>query len=279
MKGLTGILFLLMMKTAVAQYYYKDIVLTAQTTEKWKAFQKSKVSDVKLISYETNGQPTEGFECNQTVARDFSSINTFTHGPANPISNLTAFYDTKGLLKKTIDTSDSYQSTTEYEYDANGHIASITNTSLETDNHIKDSEKHEWKYNQNGTPVSMLKIKLDIDTTYVTFKTDEKGNIIEESAIHNRQPLPTIYYYYNNDKMMTDIVRFNVKAQRLLPDYIFEYDANNRVSSMLVVTAGTSDYQKWLYQYNENGLKSMEACFNKKRELLGKVEYQYNYFR
>jgi hypothetical protein len=44
---------------------------------------------------------------------------------------------------------------------------------------------------------------------------------------------------------------------------------------MIVVPAGTSDYQTWKYAYNANGLKQQEACYSKQKQLLGKVEYNY----
>jgi len=261
----------------MAQYYYKDIILTKQTVEKWKAFKENKVGSVNLISFESNGAPTEGFECRQTIAADFLSISTYTRSNSSSVSNLIAYYDPKGRLTKTVDTSDTYQSTCDYEYDADRRIASITNTSIETDNQVKNTEKHIWKYNQQSVPLNMLKIKDDIDTTYVQFITDEKGNITEERAMRNRNALPVIYYYYNNDNLLTDIVHYNAKAQRLLPDYIFEYDNNGRLSSMIFVPPGSSNYQKWLYQYDEKGLKKKDNCFNKRKELLGRIEYQYTY--
>ncbi len=276
MKGLIWILFLFVCSDSMAQFYYKDILANRQTSDKWKMYKENKISSVKLVSYEPNGSPTEGFDCNQTVASDFSTIDTYTRSNASTVSNLVAYYDIKGLLTKTIDTSDTYQSTSEYAYDADSRLASIVNTAIETDNHVKSVEKHIWTYNQKSIPVSMLKIKDDIDTTYVQFTIDDKGNVIEEKAVRNGVKLPVIYYYYNDDNHLTDIVRYNAKAQRLLPDYIFEY-AEGRVSSMLFVPPGSGDYQKWIFQYDEKGLKKRDTCFNKKKELLGKVEYQYTY--
>ncbi len=44
---------------------------------------------------------------------------------------------------------------------------------------------------------------------------------------------------------------------------------------MLVVPEGTDNYQKWHYTYNEAGLKTKEACYNKRKQLLGRIEYEY----
>jgi uncharacterized protein RhaS with RHS repeats len=152
---------------------------------------------------------------------------------------------------------------------------SIINTSIETDNHLKETEQHLWQYDAQGRPSGMLKIKNGSDTTFVRFTTDEKGNIAEEHSSRKNIQLPTVYYYYDAAHHLTDIVRYNLKAQKLLPDYIFEYDENNRLISMLIVPEGTSDYMKWLYGYNDKGLKIKEACFSKQKQLLGRIEYQY----
>ena len=73
-------------------------------------------------------------------------------------------------------------------------------------------------------PTGMLKIVNNTDTTYVRFVPDEKGNIGEEHATRAGEALPVIYYYYDDSNRLTDIVRYNLKAQRLLPDNIFNME-------------------------------------------------------
>ena len=121
----------------------------------------------------------------------------------------------------------------------------------------------------------MLKIKNKKDTTHVTFVSDEKGNVIEEHAVRKGVALPTYYYYYDEQNRLTDIVRYNPRAKRLLPDYVFEYDEDGRISSVIIVPETGSEYEKWFYSYYENGLKGQEACYNKRQELQGRIEYQY----
>ncbi|HEV3250886.1 MAG TPA: RHS repeat domain-containing protein [Puia sp.] len=279
MKELIGLLSALLIigSSAEGQFYYKDILVTKQSMENWRNYKENSVRSVKLTSYESNGKPTEGFSAEQSVAKDFSQIVTSTRSSESAPTNLTSFYDANGQLIKTVDTSDSYQSTTEFGYDSQGKVQIITNSSLETDNQVKETEQHIWKYAGTDKPVSMLKIKNGTDSTFIQFLTDEKGNIAEERPTHNKQALPVIYYYYNNENRLTDIVKFNAKAHRLLPDYIFEYDNAGHLSSMLYVQEGSNDYQKWNYLYNEKGLKRNDTCFNKKKELLGKIEYEYSY--
>ena len=123
----------------------------------------------------------------------------------------------------------------------------------------------------------MVKIKNDLDTTYISFVPDEKGNPGEEKSIHKGQPQPTVYYYFDDQNRLTDIVRYNQRAKKLLPDYIFEYDAQGRLATMLVTMEGSNDYQKWHYSYNDKGLKSKDDCYSKTRVLIGRMEYRYGF--
>jgi YD repeat-containing protein len=249
--------------------------VSRQTTGQWQLYKDNKVRSVRLESFENDGQPSDGFVGDQQVTGDFSRITTHTRSSGTTDSWILAYYTPSGLLSKIVDTSDTYQSTSEYQYDPAGHITSITNTSLETDNHLKDLEQHLWQYDAQGKPSGMLKIKNGNDTTIVRFVTDEKGNIGEERARRNNTDLPAIYYYYDSDNRLTDIVRYNDRARRLLPISIFEYQTGERPVSMMVVPDSGNDYQKWIYEYNDKGLKIKESCFNKKKELQGRIEYSY----
>jgi hypothetical protein len=267
--------FLLTVFSARSQYYYKDIVLTRQNQATWKSFRDQKVKEVNIQSIDANDEMTPGFTCMQTVSPDFSSITTFTKSADVPASTLTVYYDRNGRPVKTVDTSDTYKSISEYSYNENGEISSMLNNSEETDNHVGATEKHLWIY-EGAVQKQMIKIKGGTDTTIVDLIKDEKGNIIEEKSVRGRQPLPSIYYYYDNDGRLTDIVRYNKKAARLLPDYVFEYNYA-RISSMLFVPAGSTDYQKWIYNYNSNGLKENETCYDKKKQVVVKIIYTYTF--
>jgi len=278
MKVLLGCLFgLVLCGTLQAQFLYKDLVVTRQNNARWKLFMDNRVKSVTLKSLEANGQPTEGFGCMQDLEDDYSKMVTHTQTAGSTDSWLIATY-TNGRMVRNLDTSDTYQSETIYQYDPEGHITSITNTSTETDNHLKDVETHLWSYDpaHPGRPASMLKIKNGTDTTYIQLITDEKGNIVEERSRRQGQDLPTIYYYYDEDNRMTDIVRYSIRAKRLLPLEVFEYEEGRLRSTLVVPEEGNSFYQKWYYSYNdETGLKTKDQCFNKQKELLGTIEYEY----
>jgi YD repeat-containing protein len=277
MKFTGSMLLLVLTQVCSAQYYYKDLITTRQNERRWLLYKDNGVKSVKLSSFERDGSLTEGFSGDQEVSGDRLMTHTHTKASGNAESWITATYTPQGLTQKISDTSDTYRSTTEYQYDADGHLQSILNTSIETDNNLRDVEQHIWSYDAAGKPSSMLKIKNGNDTTFVRFVLDEKGNVAEERAMRNKTDLPVIYYYYDADGRLTDIVRYSLKAKRLLPDNIFEYGDDGRTSSMLVVPDGSNDYLKWLYDYNEKGLKIKESCISRQKELLGKIEYQYSY--
>jgi hypothetical protein len=269
------IALLLAYGSARSQYYYKDIILSKQNQENWKSLREQKAKDVNIVSLDANDEPTPGFVCTQKISTDFSSISTYTKSTDIPESTVTTYYSPVGQQIKTVDTSDTFKSVTEYFYNEAGQLSSLLNTSVETDNHIVAVENHIWVY-ESGALIKMIKIKGGSDTTIVNLLKDEKGNIIEEKPVHAGQNLPSTYYYYDEQGRLTDIVRYNQKAGRLLPDYIFEYNSGH-VSSMLFVPSGSTDYQKWMYTYKPNGLKESEICYDKKREVMVKINYTYNF--
>lgn len=277
MKSFTGsLLLILLYQAGQAQFYYKDIVVTRETTDRWKLYKAASVRSVQLSSFESDGQPSDGFEGDQEISGDYSLISTHTKSNRSADSRLMAWYSAVGFPTRTLDTSDTYSSTSEYQFDPSGRLMGITNISIETDNKVQAVEQHLWHYDADGKPASMWKITNGTDTSFVRFVRDEKGNIAEEHVTRNNVALPTVFYYYDADNRLTDIVRYNSRAQKLLPDYIFEYDASGRIASMLMVPEQNSpEYQKWIYEYNAKGLKTKESCFNKRKELMGRVEYTY----
>jgi YD repeat-containing protein len=281
MKILLGSLLLCAISQAgEAQYYYKDLVANRDNTSRWKSYRENHVRAVTLLSLEGNGKPTEGFLGEQEIRGDVAEIVTHTKSSGTADSWIITDYSSQGRITKNTDTSDTYENISAYSYDDRGRITAISDTSVETDNHLKEVEQHLWSYDpaHPDRPLSMLKIKNGNDTTIVHFVLDEKGNVTEERASRLGAALPPIYYYYDASNRLTDIVRYNARAQRLLPISIFEYGEDGKVSSALIVPEeGNSFYQKWYYVYDDKGLKIKDFCYNKEKELLGTIEYQYSY--
>ena len=273
------LLLCIISQASEAQFYYKDLLVNQQTTNRWKLYRENRVKGVTLNSTEADGKPTEGFLGEQGVSADYSRITTHTKTSGTSDSWIITDYSPQGRILKNTDTSDTYENVTEYRYDAQGRISVISDTSLETDNHFREVEVHSWSYSPvyPDKPLSMLKIRDGSDTTYVRFVLGDKGNVTEEHARRKGEDLPVIYYYYDSSNRLTDIVRYSIRAKRLLPMDMFEYEDGNLSSSLIVPEEGNSFYQKWYYVYDDKGLKAKDFCYNKEKELLGSIEYQYSY--
>ncbi|AEV96962.1 hypothetical protein Niako_0567 [Niastella koreensis GR20-10] len=257
--------------TAYSQHYYNDLVMTNEIVKKRAVFQANKVRSVKMTSFDGNNQPIEGFGGTQAVSA--SAITTETSTSLSGKDEITHYFNEKGQLTQSIDTTDGNKVIIQYTYDASNLITGIVNMSFSPGGY-STREQHLWFY-KDGKPEKMLKIKNGSDTTVVTFKLDDKGNVEEEKSIHAGTEQPMVYYYFDDKNRLTDVVRYNSRAKRLLPDYIFEYNETGNVSMMLVTTAGGADYQKWIYKYDDKGLKQRDECYAKSKMLIGKIEYSY----
>jgi hypothetical protein len=190
-------------------------------------------------------------------------------------SILVTQFNAKGQLIRSADSSNTTLNVSSYTYDVAGRLAAVENVSQAYAYKTKEVVRHQYTYDSTGLPVSMLRIKNGTDTAFVQFKADEKGNVGEEIITAKGKPTQTWYYYYDAQNRLTDIVRFNDRARRLLPDYVYEYNEQSLLSQMISVQSGGSDYVTWRYQYNPQGLKTKESCFSKQKQLMGYVTYRY----
>jgi hypothetical protein len=263
---------------AYSQFYYKDQVATRDIISRFQLYKVNKVNAVKLNSFQGEEPVTEGFVCEQKVNPAQNQLVTYTKTADAGESYLTAVYSNQGLLAKAIDSTEETVSTSNYTYDGNKRLVQLSIETKARDNSSQSSEKHLWEYSAQGKPVRMTRVRNGRDTTLVHFTLDDNGNVIEEESFRQGKSEGKVYYYYDDKHRLTDVVRYNVKARRLLPDYIFEYE-DEELSSMTLVPEGSDDYQKWYYTYDENGLKQADFCYNKKNVLLGKIEYKYQFGR
>jgi YD repeat-containing protein len=276
MKLLFATVVLLMSLSAPAQHYYKDIIGTRETAETIKAYQANKVSRVLLTSYDENNTRSNDFYIEQQFLPAVKTLRTITRSDMGQGSVLTALIDNSGNVVKTIDSSNAVVSITTYTYNPSGQLVSVLSSSTDSSKKTNESEQHLWQYNNNQV-AKMLRIKNGNDTTYVDFRLDDAGNIAEEQETRRGVKSEPVYYYYDAGNRLTDIVRYNKKAKRLLPEYMFEYSPANQVIQKITVPSNSDNYLIWRYQYNAQGLKTKEVIYNKQKQLSGKVEYQYSF--
>lgn len=258
---------------AHSQYYYKDIVSNKQLMAEMALLKEQKLRTITLKSFEDDGSPSEGFFCEKKINKKYTSVQTRTKSYVTAASEFTAEFDEKGLLTHTNDSSDISSSNAYFFYYENGALKSIvtSNRSSDDDFHNEIKEEHLYEYNAKGNPVKMLRIKNSNDTTIINFAEDEAGNVSIEK---NSKTGDTYYYYYDAKKRLTDVVRLNPANQKMLPDYMFEYNYSGQIIQMTTTEEGGSYYFVWKYTY-ENGLRIKEKCFNKERRLMGSIEYEY----
>ena len=275
MKKLPFLFLLLFYFAASSQYYYKDIVAAADITRLMKTYT---TNDIKKIT--AKGITPEG-----GAASEFSEVGEIngttlkvTTNNNKAISTLKYSFNDRGLLISSVDSAINVKSTSTYTYDANGKIISISNSATDADSSgdFSQTEVHQYIY-KDGKLDKMWRIINKADSLEVRFVTDEHGNVIEERNFRRGVLADPIYYYYDDRNRLTDIVRFNYKANRLLPDYLFEYDDNDRVIQKITTTSGNNlGYLTWRYLFDEKGLKTKEALFNKDKQLQGRIDYSYN---
>lgn len=269
------ILIILMPAFADCQFYYNDIITTKQTNDQYALLMKNKIRFVSAKSFEANETQSVDFKLEQAISKDGKTIitNSASLNTGNTIS--TAFYENNQLVK-TMDSSDNIHSTILYEYDVNNNVTRISNFTSDNFMNSKSSETHVWSY-QDNLPVEMLLIKNEKDTTYISFEIDN-GEIATETWQKSGRPIEKYYYYYTNSGMISDIVRYNTKAQQMLPDFTFDYDAQKRVTTFTQVRSNASNYFTWLYEYLPNGLRDRETCFDKQKLPVGKIIFYYQTF-
>jgi YD repeat-containing protein len=274
MKTILLALLVLFSTWVQAQYYYKDIIGTRETTGIIKAYKNNKVTRVLVNTFDAEGVKSNDFYVEQQFSLPDSRLRTITRTDDENASTLLSMADNEGRVIKTIDSSGNLVTTTTYQYNPAGNLTLISSATVDTAKGINETEDHRWEYANNNVS-KMMRIKNKNDTAFVTFKLDDAGNVSEEVSIRKGIKSDPVYYYYDVQKRLTDIVRFNNRSRRLLPEYMFEYSPANQVIQKITVPANSSDYMIWRYQYDATGLKVKEAVYDKYKQLTGKIEYLY----
>lgn len=277
MKKLPYLILLLFFFQANSQYYYKDIVAAADITKQMKAYVANNVKKVTATGITPEGTAVRDYgETHEVLAN--GKVLMITTRINQTVALLRHTFNDAGLLTSTVDSTAGVRSVSSYTYDANGKIISISNSATDADSSgdFSQTEVHNYIY-KDGKLEKMWRVINGKDSLEVRFGVDNNGNVIEERNFKARVLSDPIYYYYDEGNRLTDIVRFNYKANRLLPDFLFEYDDSGRVIQKISTTSGGNiGYLTWRYLFNEKGLKTKEALFNKDKVLQGRIDYTYN---
>jgi hypothetical protein len=257
-----------------AQYYYKDILSNVQLNKEFSVLKNTQVQNIKLNSFEDNDEPSADFFCEKKINKDYSQSQMISRSYITGESLLVTDYNPSGKIVKSTTTTPTTTNIVKYEYNDLGQLSLVsTSTSADEDAH-GITETHEFTYDQDGKLQKMLRKKNNALISTITFLKDEHGNIIEEDPAGKSND-KKYFYYYNDQNQLTDVVHFNERAQRLLPDYMFEYNENGLPKQMISIDETASNYFIWKYAYTPKNLVEIQKCFSKEKRLLGTVQYDY----
>lgn len=276
MKSILIVVFLTVFTAADAQYYYKDIIGTMESNRLLQTYRVQKVLSVSATGIKPDGSRSDEFKEEQLFSAAVNQLKISTVTEEAGSSTFYYLIDAGGNVITTIDSGTYVVSKRQFIYNEKKLPARIKFEVSSADKNINETEEHIWVYNTNDKPVKMFRIKNGSDTVTIHLQLDESGNVIEEKPIVRGAEGEPVLYYYDDLNRLTDIVRYNTKAQMLLPDYMFEYDEKNNVIQKITTVPGKqTGYIIWRYLYNETGLKTKEAVYNRDKELTGKIEYKY----
>lgn len=265
--------------SADAQYYYKDILSNLQLNKEFSILKNAKIKTIKLQSFEDDDQPSEGFFCEKKIKKNYLQSEMISKSYITGQSLLTTDYNPEGKIIKTINSTPTATNIVQYEYNNQGQLSMLRMiTTSDADSTIDSTsitETHEYSYDQDGKLDKMFRKKNGILISTITFIKDDKGNIIEEDATGNSDD-KKYYYYYDEQNRLTDVVHFNERAQKLLPDYMFEYNELNLPKQMISIDETASNYFIWKYAYDDKQLPEIQKCFSKEKRLLGSIQYEYH---
>jgi hypothetical protein len=276
MKTLLSVVAGLLALSSSAQYYYKDIIGTRESADLISRYRRNHVQTVDMRSYTINNTPIESLSVKQNFSPSTNSLLTITKTEYLPPSYLRTFFDEEGRVIKTTDSTAGVVNTTLYTYNSQGAVGTILTRFGDSLASLKTDER-QWQYDARNRITKMLRIRNGRDTSVVSFKLDETGNVIEEQETRRFVKEEPFYYYYDAKNRLTDIVRYNKKAARLLPEQMFDYSVANNLIQRTTIAPNSDNYLVWRYRFNDKGLKTREEIFNKQKELTGKVEYHYTF--
>jgi len=260
-----------------AQYYYNDIVGTMETNKQMQIFLANKVRMVVATGFDQNGVKATDYAEVQEIKENGRALK-FSSRVNNNYGSYYNRFDASGRLISITDSSTTVQSITTYQYDAAGRIVKVENTVKDTANDFNQTEIHQYYYRSDGKLDRMWRSINNSDSLEIRFTVDEEGNISDERTFRRGVENGTVYYYYDDKGRLTDVVRYNTKYKKLLPDMMFEFDDKNNVIQKITTTSSLHmGYLIWRYVYNANGLKTKEALFNDNKEMTGKIEYAYTF--
>lgn len=278
MKYLFSILLSLSLYSLKAQFYYNDVIGTIETNARMSLLVSQQIGSISATGFDERGAKNTDFNEWQEIGDNGRLMKVTTR---NKFDKNTVYYrfDAQQRLLSVTDSTNTGYTQTLYSYQGNNNYPiAVKTTTTDKSQEFDDTETHLWEYGTDGLPEKMWRIKNNTDTTEFRFGKDEKGKVADEQLYRKGKKFgDPIYYYYTDNGMLSDIVRYDKYEKMLLPETLFEYDAAGRLAQKMVVTSNrTRDYMIWRYAYNTAGLRTKEVLFDKNKKQTGRIDYAYS---
>jgi len=268
-----------MISSVRAQYFYQDIYQSNTTIAEHRQYAQQGIRRVNISSFDADQSPNQDFRCVKEIKDNFRQVITHTASPSTGSSTILTFFDDSGRINYTVDSTSQSVNTTYYFYNAQKahQIDSLLfrSYSARDKDTFRYGEVHVYEYDPQGNLTAMVRKKNEVLYSTVRFETDSLGRVIKEEAMGAHDTVPPYYYKYNGTGKLTDIFHYNPARGKMEPDYLFDYDAQDRLSEKTIVSMNTNNYLLWKFAYDTNGLISSEECYGKKHALLGVLRFRY----
>ena len=159
---------------ATAQYYYNDIIGTAEINRQMKNFRANKVKMVTAVGVDQYGAKNDTYGEVQEVRENGTVLKTSTRNNTQ-VSVYYNRFDAQGRLISITDSSAGLINVITYQYDAEDRIKLIQNTTADAANDFNQIESHHWTYDATGNPLKMWRTINNADSLEIRFIPDENG--------------------------------------------------------------------------------------------------------
>ena len=150
MKLLLTSLAFLFISSAWGQYYFNDLLATAQSQAQYQLLRANKVKKITAISFEEDGSANEKFLLEQELTMDGKKLSTKSGIQSGKTSTVTSFFELS-KLKRTLSNSNGIDNKMEYFYDNTGKLIKLSLTSGDTAVKYSTQEYRDWIYGANGS--------------------------------------------------------------------------------------------------------------------------------
>ena len=131
-----------------AQYYYKDLWSAQPLVKEFSILRNENIKNIIVKSFEDDGQPSEGFFCEKRIDKNYTQSEMSSRSYISGESLLITYYNGKGQIIKTIDSSGTSSSHSNFSYDEKSRLKTITNITKADDDTLGGiTEVRQYYYN------------------------------------------------------------------------------------------------------------------------------------